>query len=378
MEDWLRLLGESVSSAEELERELPDVDGSAVAEVIAKFPMRINPYFLGVAKAAGPHLLRQIVPDPRELSDDCCVPDPLSEEAQSPVPNLTHRYPDRCLFLVAHQCATYCRFCTRKRKVGNADVVTPETIELGLGYIREHAEIRDVIVSGGDPLLLQDDVLEDVVARLRAIPHVEIIRIGTRVPCTLPQRVTSRLVRLLKRHQPIYVNLHFNHADELTEEAREACLRLADAGFPLGSQTVLLRGVNDSPEAIKDLFHGLLQVRVRPYYLYQADVTSGTNHFRTPVRKGLDIIKSLRGFTSGLAVPHFVIDTPGGGGKVPMTPRYVVRHSANEVVMRNYSGAIFKYPEVSAKDASAPVTVPVPAGVEQQNGNGDCPTGNGN
>lgn len=368
MEDWLRILGESITTAEELERELPDIDVAGVNEVIAQYPMRINPYFLGVAREAGPHLLAQVVPDTLELQDNGCVPDPLAEELQSPVPNLTHRYPDRCLFLVSHMCACHCRFCTRKRKVGYDNVVTPDTIEQGLQYIRENAQIRDVIISGGEPLLLQDDVLEEIIGRLRAMPHVEILRIGTRVPCFLPQRITPRLVRLLKKHQPLYINVHFNHADELTPEAKEACIRLADAGFPLGCQTVLLRGINDSPGAIKTLYQRLLQVRVRPYYLYQADVTRGTNHFRTPVRRGLEIMKGLRGHTSGLAVPYFVIDTPGGGGKVPLTPRYVVRHSAAEVVMRNYTGTIFKYPEVGAVEPVAPTFMPAQASLPGMEG----------
>ncbi len=363
MEDWLRILGESITTAEELERELPDLDIASVNEVIARYPMRINPYFLGVAKQAGPHLLSQVVPDAWELQENGCVPDPLAEELQSPVPNLTHRYPDRCLFLISYMCASYCRFCTRKRKVGCDNVVTPETIEQGLLYIRENTQIRDVIISGGEPLLLQDDVLDEIIGKLRAMPHMEILRIGTRVPCFLPQRITPRLVRLLKKHQPLYINVHFNHADELTPEAKEACVRLADAGFPLGCQSVMLRGVNDTPEALKNLFQRLLQVRIRPYYLYQADVTRGTNHFRTPVRNGLEIMKRLRGHTSGLAVPHFVIDTPGGGGKVPLTPRYVVRHSAAEVVVRNYTGTIFKYPEIGDLEpvAPAPVQASLPA-----------------
>jgi lysine 2,3-aminomutase len=346
MDDWLRLLTQSVKNGQELGAYFPGTETSEIDEVVKKYPMRVNPYYLGLIKEKGDSIWKQAIPDAREMADAVCVEDPLSEESQSPVPNLVHRYPDRVLFLVSHQCAMYCRFCTRKRKVGDPAIINKDTITAGLRYIATHPEIRDVIVSGGDPLLLEDEELEDILGRLREIRHVEIIRIGSRVPCTLPQRVTVRLCRILRKFNPLFVNVHFNHPDEVTIESRLACARLADAGIPLNNQAVLLRGVNDHPEVIKLLFRKLLTMRVRPYYMYQADVTKGTDHFRTPVDKGVEVMKALRGHISGLAVPYYVIDAPGGGGKIPLLPRYVLRHSKTEVVMRNYRGELHKYPEI--------------------------------
>jgi len=284
-----------------------------------------------------------VVPDIAELEGEHLMEDPLCEEEDSPVKSIVHRYPDRCLFLVSHECASYCRFCTRKRKVGDPTKISQKFIKEGLDYIRAHSEIRDVIISGGDPLMLGDMMLNRILSELRSIPHVEILRIGSRVPCFLPQRITPELVAILKKYHPLFMNVHFNHPDELTPEAFKALGMLADAGIPLGNQTVLLKGVNDSPEVMKKLMQKLLRARVRPYYIYQADMVFGTEHFRTRLEKSLEIIKALRGWTSGLAVPHFVIDAPGGGGKIPLLPEYVIEANDQEVVLRNYEGKIFRY-----------------------------------
>jgi lysine 2,3-aminomutase len=285
------------------------------------------------------------VPSIKELQDEEALEDPLNEEEDSPVPRLTHRYPDRVLLLITDRCPMYCRFCTRKRMVGRASDVTDKTIAMGLDYIRAHTEIRDVLLSGGDPLMVSDQKLEHIVSSLRAIPHVQIVRIGTRFPCVLPSRITDNLCNMLKKYHPIFINTHFNHPREVTPEAKAACERLANAGIPVGCQTVLMKGVNDDPEVIKELMHKLLMARVRPYYLYQADLTRGTNHFRARVELGLKVIQALRGHTTGFAVPQFVIDAPGGGGKIPLMPEYVSSIGENEVVLRNFEGKEYRYPQ---------------------------------
>jgi lysine 2,3-aminomutase len=345
MENWQRILRSSITTARELARVLP-VAEREIEDVISRYPMRINPYYLGLIGAKGLPIWKQAVPSRLELEDNICLEDPLNEERQSPVPNLVHRYPDRVLFLVSNQCAMYCRFCTRKRKVGHPFLVSEETISQGLAYIEATPAVRDVLLSGGDPLLLSDERLEDILVRVKSIPHVEVVRIGSRVPCTLPQRVTRRLAALLRKFAPLYVNIHFNHPDEVTSEAALACGRLADAGIPLGCQTVLLRGVNDSAPVMKSLMQRLLAIRVRPYYLYQADLTLGTNHFRTAVAEGLAIMEELRGHTSGLCVPQFIIDSPGGGGKIPVLPNYVVKETEDGLILRNYENRFLMYPEV--------------------------------
>ncbi|NQV34314.1 MAG: KamA family radical SAM protein, partial [Phycisphaeraceae bacterium] len=276
--------------------------------------------------------------------------DPLSEEKDSPVRCICHRYPDRALLYVSAMCAMYCRFCTRKRKVGDPRSVHWDNIQAGIEYIREHEEIRDVIISGGDPLLLDDMRLKRIISKIRLIPHVEIIRIGTRVPVTLPQRITPSLCHLLSEFHPLFINTHFNHPWEITPQSRQACARLADAGIPLGNQSVLLKGVNDSPQVMRELMQKLLTLRVKPYYIYQADLVKGTDHFRTPLQQGLDIMASLRGFTSGLAVPHFVIDAPGGGGKIAIIPDPVVSYDANEICLKNFEGALYHYPTSAPKE----------------------------
>lgn len=348
MERWQRLLQRSITTPQKLLSffNLTSQEIKEIEKVIQIYPMRINPYYLSLIKKKGDPIWLQAIPDKRELEDREGLDDPLAEEAQSPVPNLTHRYPDRVLFLVSNRCAMYCRFCLRKRKVGKKNlVITEDTVKAGLDYIRAHKEIKDVLVSGGDPLLLTEDELEPILKALKEIPHVEIIRIGTRVPCTLPQRVTLKLCRMLKKYHPIYINTHFNHPAEITPESAKACQRLVDAGIPVNCQTVLLKGVNDDPEVIKTLMRKLLCIRVRPYYLFQLDLVKGTTHFHTHIETGLEIIKNLRGFVSGLAVPHYAVDTPGGGGKVPLLPNYVVKRDQKGWWLRNYEEKLFFYPD---------------------------------
>ena len=342
METWQKLLQASLTRPGDLTRRF-GVDPRALEAVAERYPMRVNPYYLGLIGSVGDPIWRQAVPSEEELQDAICPADPLEEENQSPVPNLVHRYPDRVLFLVSSQCAMYCRFCTRKRKVGCQQMVTDrQSIEAGLNYIRNHTEIRDVILSGGDPLLLSDEKIDWILRELRSIPSVEVIRIGTRVPVVLPQRITPTLVRVLRRYHPIYINTHFNHPVEITDFASRACARLADAGIPLGNQTVLLRGVNDSPEVMKRLMQRLLMIRVKPYYIYQADMVEGTDHFRTSVEEGIEIIRALRGHTSGMAVPAYVIDAPGGGGKIPLLPDYL-QSLGDTVLLKNYQGETYTY-----------------------------------
>jgi lysine 2,3-aminomutase len=316
-ETWEEILSRSIISAYGLSSSF-EVDIAGVGEVVAKYPMRINPYYFGLIRTKGDPVYKQCVPDIREITDTRGYEDPLHEESLSPVPGLTHKYPDRVLFLISNQCAVYCRFCNRKRKVGRSSVVTKETIKEGLAYIRKTPKVRDVLLSGGDPLLLPDEKLHQILSELRSISHVEMIRIGTRVPCTLPQRVTPDLANLLKGFHPLYLSTHFNHPREVTPEAALACARLADAGIPLGCQTVLLKGVNDTAEVLGRLMRKLLLIRVKPYYLFQADLARGSAHFWTTLKKGLEIMKTLQGQIPGLGMPHFVVDLPEGGGKVPL------------------------------------------------------------
>jgi lysine 2,3-aminomutase len=348
MDEWPQILRGSLRTPEAIASRF-GLNVEEVRKVARVFRTQITPYYAGLIKHKGDAIWRQVVPDPAELERDTGVADPLAEEADSPVPGVVHRYPDRLLFLVCHMCASYCRFCTRKRQVGDPAKIHPRYIEDGLDYIRSHEEVRDVIVSGGDPLMLSDARLERILKELRAIPHIEILRIGTRVPCFLPQRVTPALVAMLRKYHPLYINVHFNHPDEITAEAARALGLLADAGIPLGNQTVLLKGVNDDPLVMKRLMQKLLYVRVRPYYIYQADYVQGSEHLRTTVEKGIEIMEAMRGWTSGLAVPYYVIDAPGGGGKIPVLPKYVQTVSETEVVMRNYAGEVFTYPQVKEK-----------------------------
>ncbi|GAB4164630.1 MAG: KamA family radical SAM protein [Geothermobacteraceae bacterium] len=342
MEAWQRLLQKSLTDPDALARKF-GIDPEPLREVAGRYPMRINPYYLSLIREVGDPIWKQAVPDALELQDQICHADPLDEENQSPIPNLVHRYPDRVLFIISSTCAMYCRFCTRKRKVGCAEMaVTEQTLAAGIDYIRRHPEIRDVILSGGDPLLRSDASLDGILSRLRAIPHVEIIRIGSRVPVVLPQRITPNLVRVLRKYHPLFLNTHFNHPDEITPQSSRACARLANAGIPLGNQTVLMRGINDDPQVMKRLMQKLLTIRVRPYYIYQADLVQGTDHFRTSVEEGLEVMRALRGYTSGMAVPAYVIDAPGGGGKIPLLPDYL-QSLGSEVVLKNYRGDTYRY-----------------------------------
>lgn len=315
----------------------------------AMFHMGITPYYAALMDKDDPKcpIRLQAVPQLGELDIlESDLEDPLGEEKDMPVPGLTHRYPDRVLFYTTHNCPVYCRHCTRKRKVSDPDsMATKEQNEEALDYIAKHPEIRDIVVSGGDPLSLSDERLDYLLGRLRAIPHVEIFRLGTRNLVTLPQRITDDFVKMLRKHQPVFVNTHFNHPKECTAEALDACRKISDAGCVIGNQMVLLKGVNDDWRIVKELNHRLLLMRVRPYYMYQCDLAQGISHFRTPVQTGLDIIEHLRGHTSGLAVPTFVIDGPGGGGKIPMQPNYVKSHEGKKWVLRNYKNDTFTYIE---------------------------------
>jgi lysine 2,3-aminomutase len=345
MELWQELLRRSVDSARDLIERF--AFPAEKAEALNKlFHIRINPYYLSLIRYPGDPVWLQCIPDEKELEDDGLPEDPLNEERDSPVPSITHRYPDRVLFLTTSQCSMYCRFCTRKRKVSDSSKINAKYIQDGISYIAAHKEIRDVILSGGDPLMLTDYMLEKILSALRAIPHVEIIRLGTKMPCVLPQRITPKLCKIIRKYHPIYVNTHFNHPWECTKEAERACVMLADAGCPVGNQTVLMKGVNDDPDVMLELFRKLLAMRVRPYYLYQADMTKTTNHFRTPVHVGLEIMDKLRGHTSGLAVPYYVIDAPGGGGKIPLLPQYVIGRNGKEIILRNYNYDVFVYTDV--------------------------------
>lgn len=348
MEKWQNSLRHALTDPGELARRF-GVPEAPLRRAAAVFPLRISPHYLALIREAGDSLYRQCVPDERELAPAPeLLDDPLGEEARSPAPCIVRRYHDHCLFLVSGACATYCRFCTRKRRFLCGGTRSPRRAELaaGIAWIAAHPEIRDVLVSGGDPLLLDDGELDAILTELRAIPHVEVIRIGTRVPCMLPERVTRRLCRMLKKHHPLYMNVHFNHPDELVEPALEALEKLADAGIVLGSQTVLLRRVNDDPKVMKTLMEKLLAARVRPYYLLQMDLIQGAEHFRTPLETGVNLIDALRGHTSGLAVPHFIVDLPGGGGKVELVPRYLLRREGDTVVFRNHRNEEWQYPEV--------------------------------
>jgi lysine 2,3-aminomutase len=348
---WAWQLGHSISSWDQLGRFIRlSPEELQSAEQKKKLPIRITPYYASLIDPEDPHqpIRRTMIPvydelvlAPEEMAD------PLGEETQSPVPQLVHRYPDRVLFLTTGMCAAYCRYCTRSHMVSKKEKVhaTLAAWDTALDYIRMHPEIRDVLLSGGDPLTLSDARLEYLLSRLRAIPHVEIIRIGTKVPVVLPQRITSSLVGMLKKFHPLFMSIHFTHPEEVTPEVVSACNMLADAGIPLGSQTVLMKGINDQVDIMKNLYHLLLKMRVRPYYLYQCDPIPGSAHFRTPVEKGLEIIRGLRGFTSGYAIPHLVIDAPGGGGKIPILPNYIDERNEDGYVLSNYLGKSYLYRE---------------------------------
>ncbi len=349
--DWRWQVAHRIRTRAELEQILvlsPD-EQEAIERGGAMLPFGVTPYYMSLVSRNDPlePLRRSVIPSSLELvRAPGEADDPLGEDAHTPVPGLVHRYPDRVLLLAMDFCSTYCRYCTRSRVVGHGDMPPrEERLEKALEYIRCTPAIRDVLVSGGDPLVMSDDQLEWILARLRAIPHVEFVRLGTKVPAVLPQRVTPQLCRMLRKYHPLWMSLHFTHPAECTPETVSACTRLADAGIPLGSQTVLLRDVNDNVPTMRELMHRLLLMRVRPYYLYQCDPISGSSHFRTPVSKGLEIIAGLRGHTSGYAVPTFVIDAPGGGGKIPLQPESVIGHEGDFLLLKNYEGKVFRYPD---------------------------------
>lgn len=319
-------------------------------KISEKFPMSITPYYLSLINTedlANDPIFKQSFPEIHELDiHPSDMHDPLHEDEDSPVEGITHRYPDRALMLVSNMCAMYCRHCTRKRRVGDKDnIPDKEQILKGIAYIKKTPQIRDVLLSGGDPFLLSDEYLDWILTQLNRIPHVEVIRIGTRTPVVLPQRITDNLVEMLKKHHPVWINTHFNHPREITVSSKKALSKLANAGIPLGNQSVLLSGVNDCPRIMRSLVHKLVANRVRPYYLYQCDLSEGLGHFRTPVGKGIEILESLIGHTSGFCVPTYVIDTPGGGVKIPVMPNYLISWSTNKVVLRNYEGVITTYKE---------------------------------
>jgi lysine 2,3-aminomutase len=349
--DWQWQLHHRIASLEALERilTLSGAERAAIASANG-FPWAVTPYFASLLDPEDPWqaLRRTVIPLPAEsLAAAAETIDPLGEERDSPVPGLVHRYPDRVLFMVTGYCSTYCRYCTRSRMVCDAarNRFSFDHWEKAIDYIQAHTQVRDVLLSGGDPLTSGDEKLQWLLTRLRRIAHVEIIRIGTKTPAVLPQRITAALVRMLRRFHPLYLSIHFTHPDELTPETRTACNRLADAGIPLGSQTVLLAGINDNAQTMKALMQGLLRIRVRPYYLYQCDPIVGSAHFRTPVQRGLDIIAALRGHTTGYAVPHYIIDAPGGGGKIPLLPEYVQGRDKEGLVLKNYAGGLYRYPD---------------------------------
>jgi lysine 2,3-aminomutase len=349
--DWRWQTSHRIRTLQQLESilDLAQDEREALVDGESMLPAAITPYYLSLVSLEDPQqpLRRTVIPTTAELRRTPGeADDPLGEDGHSPVPGLVHRYPDRVLFLVHDFCATYCRYCTRSRVVGQGEILPNEVrLTQALDYIRQTPSVRDVLLSGGDPLALSDRRLDWILSQLRSIPHVQFIRIGTKMPAVLPQRITPDLCRVLRKYHPLWMSLHFTHPDECTPEAHRACSRLADAGIPLGSQTVLLKGVNDDVETMKQLVHQLLMMRVRPYYLYQCDPISGSSHFRTSIRKGLEIIQGLRGHTTGYAVPTYVIDAPGGGGKIPLQPDSVLGRDGDFVLLRNFEGKVFRYPD---------------------------------
>ena len=349
--DWKWQVRNRIETLEDLKKyvTLTPEEEDGVSKCLGTLRMAITPYYLSLIDLNNPNcpVRKQAVPTAAELHQaEADLLDPLHEDTDSPVPGLTHRYPDRVLLLVTDQCSMYCRHCTRRRFAGQHDAaVDMSQIDKCIDYVREHPEVRDVLLSGGDALLISDEKLEYIISKLRAIPHVEIVRMGSRTPVVMPQRITPELCNMLKKYHPIWLNTHFNHPNEVTEEAARACAMLADAGIPLGNQTVLLAGVNDCVHVMKKLVHKLVSMRVRPYYIYQCDLSMGLEHFRTPVSKGIEIIEGLRGHTSGYCVPTFVVDAPGGGGKTPVMPNYVISQTPNKVILRNFEGVITTYTE---------------------------------
>lgn len=351
-DDWHWQLTNTIKTLDDLKKvvNLTAEEEEGVKISLQTIPLNITPYY---ASLMNPDDVRcpirmQSVPLSAEImKSHYDLEDPLDEDEDSPVPGITHRYPDRVLFLVTNQCSMYCRYCTRRRFSGQVGMAVPKKqLDRAIDYIRNNKEVRDVLLSGGDALLINDKILEYILSSLRDIPHVEIIRIGTRAPVVFPQRITDDLCTILKKYHPVWLNTHFNTSIELTDEAKEACEKLVNAGVPVGNQSVILTGINDSVPIMKKLVHDLVKIRVRPYYIYQCDLSEGISHFRAPISKGLEIIESLRGHTSGYAVPTFVVDAPNGGGKIALQPNYILSHSPEKVVLRNYEGVISSYPEI--------------------------------
>lgn len=349
--DWKWQVKNRIETLEDLKKyvSLTPEEEEGVKKTLQTLRMAITPYYVSLIDPNNPEcpVRKQAVPTGKETyQSPADLLDPLHEDEDSPVPGLTHRYPDRVLLLITDMCSMYCRHCTRRRFAGQKDGESAiERIDRAIEYIAKTPQVRDVLLSGGDALMVSDERLEYIISRLRQIPHVEIVRIGSRTPVVCPQRITDNLVNMLKKYHPIWLNTHFNHPQEVTKEAAEACAKLANAGIPLGNQTVLLRGVNDCVNTMKKLMHELVKMRVRPYYIYQCDLSMGIEHFRTPVSKGIEIIEGLRGHTSGYAVPTFVVDAPGGGGKTPVMPQYVISQAPGKVVLRNFEGVITTYTE---------------------------------
>ncbi|HOQ38417.1 MAG TPA: lysine 2,3-aminomutase [Acetivibrio sp.] len=350
--DWKWQFRNRITTVEQLEKviHLSEKEKQDISFCLNNFRMAITPYYASLMDPVDPKcpIRMQAVPAINEINVlSYELADPLDEDRDSPVKNIVHRYPDRVLFLVTHMCSMYCRHCTRRRTVGEEDyAIGDKEIDAAVDYIAKNKAIRDVLISGGDPLTLDDEKLEKIISKLRKIGHVEVIRIGTRVPVVLPMRITPELLAMLKKYQPIWINTHFNHPKEITPASIKACTDIVDAGIPLGNQSVLLRGINDNTETMKELLLKLVKIRVRPYYLYQCDLSQGLGHFRTEVEKGIEIIKSLTGYISGYAVPKFVIDSPHGGGKIPINPEYVVSADDGEIVMINYAGKVYTYPHI--------------------------------
>ncbi len=351
---WKHQLKNRITKIEEVEKivNLTVSEKRAIGYSRGRLKMAITPYFASLMDKNDPNcpVRKQAIPSVEEFQTSVNeLSDPCGEEQDTVAPGLVHRYPDRVLLIITDACAMYCRHCTRRRIVGSAEgAMSDEHLEKVLDYIRNNKNIRDVLISGGDPFLLTDERLDDVIGEIRKIPHVEIVRIGTRVPVVMPQRVTNNLCDVLRKYHPLFVSIHFNHPKEITDEVKKACSLLADAGIPLGSQTVLLKGINDKSPVMVELMQKLLTMRVRPYYIYQCDLAPGTEHFRTPISSGIRIIESLRGHTSGYAIPTFVIDAPGGGGKIPVNPDYVISKNKKAVLLKNYQGKMFIYPQVNA------------------------------
>lgn len=349
--DWKWQVKNRITTLEQLKQviNLTPEEEEGIKKSLEILRMGITPYYASLMDENDSHcpVRKQAVPTILETHySKTDMEDPLHEDEDSPVSGLTHRYPDRVLFLITDMCSMYCRHCTRRRFAGSKDCGMPtDRIDKAIEYIRNTPEVRDVLLSGGDALLVSDDKLEYIIKKLREIPHVEIIRIGTRTPVVMPQRITKELTDMLSKYHPIWINTHFNHSKEITKESTEACAKLANAGIPLGNQSVLLRGINDCIHVMKKLVQDLLKIRVRPYYIYQCDLSKGIEHFRTPVSKGIEIIEALRGHTSGLAVPTFVVDAPGGGGKTPVMPNYLISQAPGKVILRNYEGVITTYYE---------------------------------